>query len=107
MLAFHVRRGVTVPLSATEFYAGLIQRFPERDGMYFLPEQVVEYDKKRMKVKEILQIQLFVTDESSAIQWLRQQLIRNPQTFQELHPQFLRELGGWQKHEKPLGPHQG
>jgi len=67
-----------------------------------LPEQVVEYDKRRMTVKEILQIQLFVTDESSAIQWLRQQLTRKPQTFQELHPQFLRELGGWQKHEKPL-----
>jgi inorganic pyrophosphatase len=102
MLAFHVRRGVTVPLSATEFYAGLARRFPERDGMYFLPEQVVEYDKRRVTVKEILQIELFVTDESSAIQWLRQQLTRKPQTFQELHSQFLRELGGWQKHEKPL-----
>jgi len=102
MVAFHVQRRVTVPLSASEFYAGLSQRFPERDSMYFLPEQVVEYDKKRMTVKEILQIQLFVTDESSAIHWLRQQLTRKPQTFQEIHPQFLRELGGWQKHEKPL-----
>jgi DNA modification methylase len=102
MVAFHVQRRVTVPLSASGFYAGLAQRFPERDGMYFLPEQVVEYDKKRMTVKEILQIQLFVTDESSAIQWLRQQLTRKPQTFQEIHPQFLRELGGWQKHEKAL-----
>ena len=102
MVAFHVQRGVTVPLSAAEFYAGLAQRFPERDGMYFLPEQVAEYDKKRMKVKEVLQLQLFVTDEASAIQWLKQQLPRKPQTFQELHPQFLKEIGGWQKHEKPL-----
>ena len=102
MVAFHVRRGVTVPLSAAEFYAGLAQRFPERDGMYFLPEQVAEYDKKRMKVSEVLQLQLFVTDEASAIQWLKQQLTRKPQTFQELHPQFLKEIGGWQKHEKPL-----
>ena len=102
MVAFHVRRGVTVPLSAAEFYAGLAQRFPERDGMYFLPEQVAEYDKKRMKVNEVLEIQLFVTDEASAIQWLKQQLTRKPQTFQELHPQFLKEIGGWQKHEKPL-----
>jgi DNA modification methylase len=102
MVAFHVQRGVTVPLSAAEFYAGLAQRFPERDGMYFLPEQVAEYDKKRMTVREVLQLQLFVTDESSAIQWLKQQLIKKPQTFQELHPQFLKELGGWQKHEKPL-----
>jgi len=102
MVAFHVQRGVTVPLSAAEFYAGLAQRFPERDGMYFLPAQVAEDDKKRMKVKEVLQLQLFVTDEASAIQWLKQQLTRKPQTFQELHPQFLKEIGGWQKHEKPL-----
>lgn len=102
MVAFHVRRGVTVPCSAAEFYAGLEQRFPPRDGMYFLPEQVAEYDKKRMTVREVLQLQLFVTDEASAIQWLKQQLTKKPQTFQELHPQFLKEIGGWQKHEKPL-----
>lgn len=102
MVAFHVQRGVTVPMSAAEFYAGLVQRFSERDGMYFLPEQVAEYDKKRMTVREVLQLQLFVTDESSAIQWLKQQLLKKPQTFQELHPQFLKEIGGWQKHEKPL-----
>jgi hypothetical protein len=55
-----------------------------------------------MTVREVLQLQLFVTDESSAIQWLKQQLLKKPQTFQELHPQFLKEIGGWQKHEKPL-----
>jgi len=102
MVAFHVQRGVTVPLSAAEFYVGLIQRFSERDGMYFLPEQVAEYDKKRMTVREVLQLELFVTDESSAIQWLKQQLTKKPQTFQKLHPQFIKEIGGWQKHEKPL-----
>jgi len=102
MVAFHVQRGVTVPLSAAEFYQSLEQRFSERDDMYFLPEQVAEYDRKRMTVKEVLQLQLFVIDESSAIQWLKQQLLQKPQTFQEIHPQFLKEIGGWQKHEKPL-----
>ena len=102
MVAFHVQRGVMVPLSAAEFYAGLEQRFPVRDGMYFLPDQVPEYDKRRMSVKEILQLQLFVTDEASSIQWLRQQLTKKPQTFQDLHPQFLKEIGGWQKQEKVL-----
>ena len=102
MVAFHVQRGVTIPLSAAEFYAGLDQRFPARYGMYFLPDQVVEYDKKRMTVKEVLQLQIFVSDEASAIQWLKQQLIKKPQTFQDIHPQFLREIGGWQKHEKVL-----
>lgn len=102
MVAFHIQHGVMVPTSASEFYAGLEQRFPERDGMYFLPEQVAEYDRKRLTAKEVLQLHLFVIDESSAIQWLRQQLIKKPQTFQELFPQFMKEIGGWQKHETPL-----
>ena len=102
MVAFHVQRGVTIPLSASEFYTGLVQRFSERDGMSFLPEQLAEYDKKRMTAREVLQLQLCVIDESSAIQWLKQQIVRKPQTFQEIHPQFLKEIGGWQKHETPL-----
>ncbi len=101
MVAFHVQRGVTVPLSAAEFYKGL-GRFSERDGMFFLPDQVVEYDKKRMTVKDVLQLQLFVSDEASAIQWLKQQLTKKPQTFQDIHSQFLKKIGGWQKHEKAL-----
>jgi DNA modification methylase len=40
MVAFHVQRGVAVPLSAAEFRAGLDERFVQRDGMYFLAEQV-------------------------------------------------------------------
>jgi DNA modification methylase len=102
MVAFHVRRGVTVPLSAADFYSGIAQRFSERDGMFFLPEQVAEYDRKRLTVREVLQLKLFVIDESSAIQWLKQQIVKKPQTFQELHPQFLKEISAWQKFEMPL-----
>lgn len=102
MVAFHVQRGVTVPLSAAEFYAGLKQRFPERDGMYFLPEQVVAYDAKRLQAGEVAQLRFLVVDEGSAIQWLRQQLRDEPQTYADLFPKFLREIGGWSKTEKPL-----
>ena len=100
MVAFHVQRGVLVPLSAAEFSDGLAQRFAERDGMFFLTEQVPDYDRRRLKTKELLQLAIFVDDEDSAIQWLRQALSKRPQTFQEVHPHFIRELGGWQKHEK-------
>lgn len=102
MVAFHVQRGVTVPLSSSEFFAGLSQRFSERDGMYFLPNQAVEYDKKRMTVQGVEQLSLFVSDEASARQWLREQIRQKPQTFQELHPQFIKEIGGWSKSETPL-----
>ena len=102
MLAFHIQRGVLVPLSASEFAQGLVERFSERDGMYFLAEQAIEYDRKRLSVKAISQLEIAISDEESAIQWLKQSLSKKPQSFQELHPVFMREIGGWQKHEKRL-----
>jgi len=96
MVAFHIQRGFSVPLGAAEFYAGLKQRFPERDGMYFLPHQTAEYDRRRLQVSKVEQLALFVTDEKSAIQWLRRELDpatgTGPQTYQHLQPKFLREL---------------
>lgn len=93
MVAFHIQRGATVPLSAAEFYAGLKQRFVERDSMFFLPDQVPEYDRARLQASRIEQLSLFVSDEKSTIQWLRQQLAPSiggqPQTYQGLQPQFL------------------
>ena len=68
--------------------------------MIFLPDQVAEYDKKRLAAEEVVQLEIFVVDESSAIQWLKRQLSRKPQSFQDIHPQFIREIAGWQKHEK-------
>ena len=102
MVAFHVQRGVMVPLSAAEFHSGLVRSFPERDGMFFLSEQVVEYDRKRMTVQEVLQLEIFVKDEETAIQWLKQKLAKKPQSFQDIHPEFIQQLGGWQKHERSL-----
>lgn len=102
MVAFHVQRGVTVPLSASEFYQGLEQRFSERDGMYFLPEQVAEYDKKRLTVKDVEAPEFAPVDEFSAIRWLQRLLRDKPQSFQDIQPKFMREIVGWQKHEKPL-----
>jgi hypothetical protein len=102
MVAFHVQWGVAVPLSAAEFYQGLNQRFFECDGIYFLPNQIAEYDRKRMTLRKVLQLQLFITDENSAIQLMRQQLLKKPQTSGELKPQFMQEICGWLKTEKLL-----
>ena len=41
--------------------------------MYFLADQVAEYDSARLRLGRVAQL-LFVSDEKSAIQWLRQQL---------------------------------
>lgn len=99
MVAYHVQNGLPVPISSAEFQEGVARRFPMRDGMAFLETQVAEYDKKRILVKEFKQMSLFVSDETSAIEWIRQQLMKKPQTRQDLHPQFMKEIQHIAKHE--------
>ena len=103
MLAFHVQRSLPVPISASEFYAGLREKFPVRDGMFFLPEQINEYDRKRMEVRKVEQLTLYVSDEKSAIQWLRKQLEAIRMRYQELQPLYMKEAQRvWDKHEQRL-----
>lgn len=105
MVAFHIQRGVMVPLSSPEFYAGLEQRFNRRDGMYFLPDQVSEYDRAMLNAKRPVQLSLFVNDEKTAITWLRQQLEPDsggePKTQGDLTNDFNRVMNR-AKHEQPL-----
>ena len=100
LVAWFVRHDAPVPLSSDEFLSGLRSRFNEIDGMVFLPEQVAEYDKKRAQMTQAPQMELFVSDERSAIDWLAEFLKKRPSTYQEIHPEFMRQLGaGWRKHE--------
>ena len=103
MVAFHVQRGASVPISAAEFYLGLKQKFPEREGMYFLAEQAGRYDRARLEAKGVEQLELFVSDEKSAIQWVRRQLSEKAQKYKDLQPIYMREAQRvWEKHEQPL-----
>jgi DNA modification methylase len=100
MVAWFVRHSFPVPMSSQEFQAGLSQRFVSRDGMIFLSEQVAAYDKKRAQSANAPQMELFVSDERSAIDWLTDFLKQRPSTYQELHPEFISQLGaGWKRHE--------
>jgi len=92
MIAYHVVNGIPVPLDASDFYEGLDERFIERDGMYFLPDQINHYDEKRIRMElDNVQLSFAVTDEKSAIQWLYSEL-STPQTYQEIQPKFIKEL---------------
>jgi len=102
LVAYYVRQNVMVPLDSGEFQQGLAERFPMREGMYFLPEQVAEYDKKKLALGQTLQEELFVVDEASAIGWLRNELREKPQTFQDIHPKFIEKLTGWSRNEVKL-----
>lgn len=105
MVSYHIMQGYAVPLNATDFYKGLDDRFLKRDGMYFLPDQVNEYDMARSTMEvENIQFSLFVSDEKSAIGWLYQQLDENSgegrMTYAELQPKFMKELKAVDKREK-------
>ena len=103
LVAYYVRKGYMVPISSQDFQSGLVQRFAERDGMYFLADQVAEYDRKKLLFDGTMeQASLFVKDEASAIDWLRLLLKAKPQTFADINPQFMQQLGGWNKNEAQL-----
>lgn len=105
MVAYHIVNGLSVPIDAGDFYRGLEERFSKRDDMYFLPNQVSEYDISRSKMELAKsEIALFMTDEKSAIDWIYSQLNPKaggfPQTYQILQPKFMQELKSVKKNEK-------
>ncbi len=93
MVAYHVTQGIPVPLDATDFYRGLDERFIKRDDMYFLPDQVTEYDTARLKMDvEQVQTTLLVTNEKTAIGWLYALLDKSPMIYQEIQPKFMQAV---------------
>ena len=102
MVSYFISNQRTIPVDSLEFQEGLRQKFVVRDNMIFLPEQVAEYDKKKIVSGQVSQLSIFVDDESSAIEWLRQELKVKPKTYSDIHPLFLNELSGWKKNELQL-----
>lgn len=100
VVAFYVQHRLPIPVSAAEFFAGLRDRFEEEDGMFFLPAQRGQYLKARAQSQDDPAIPLFIRDEKSAIQWVRAQLERKPQTQQDLTPDFYKAQTAWDRHER-------
>jgi len=93
MASWFIRHGAMVPISTPEFLAELPVRFREMDGMVFLPDQLVEYEKARSRIPQVKQAELFVSDERSAIDWLTNFLLRRPSTRSEIHPEYIPQIG--------------
>lgn len=99
MVAYHIMHGLPIPLDATEFYQGLDERFIKRDSMYFLQDQVNEYDTARIKMDvDPVQLSFIVTNEKTAIGWLYQKL-NEPKTYQDIQPEFMKEVKAVDKYE--------
>lgn len=99
MVAYHIMSGLPVPIDAIDFYAELDEKFLKRDEMYFLPDQVNEYDTARItKEVEAVQLSFLVTNERNAIEWLYYQL-SEPQTYADLQPKFMQEIKSIDRYE--------
>jgi hypothetical protein len=99
MIAYHLVRGAPVPMSASEFTALLREHFVKRDDMWFVVGQEVRYDLCKLRGVEIETQVLFVTDERSAVSWLRTELARAAHTLGELTPKFMQATKDWPDHE--------
>ncbi|MGF9964514.1 DNA methyltransferase [Bacillus rhizoplanae] len=98
-IAYFISNGFAIPMSSSEFQKEISKKYPIRDGMVFLDNQVTKYDKKRIYIKEFIKMNLFVIDENTAIEWIRQQLLKKPQVRQDLHPNYMKEIQHISKHE--------
>ena len=96
LISYFVQHGYQIPMDAQEFQAGLRERYIERDGMYFTPSQVAEYEEKRKHTSEFVPMGLIVSDEANGIEWLKQ-LLKEPKTYQEISPEWMQAVNGLRK----------
>lgn len=93
LITFYLMRGLPIPIDATDFQAGLRQRFTERDGMYFTTDKAAEYDEQKAKYGEQLSMGLDVIyTENDAIQWLKSKLKNKPAKRQDLYTGYVQAI---------------
>ncbi|MCD8295760.1 MAG: DNA methylase, partial [Clostridia bacterium] len=92
LIAYYVQHGYPVPMSASEFQKGLKERFVERDGMYFTSSQALEYETKKKETTSFVGLALLVGSEAEGIEWLKNRLGKKPMTYQEIQPEWMRDL---------------
>ena len=89
--------GYAIPMDAQEFQQGLRERYVERDNMFFTASQAAEYEEKKLKAPEFVPMGIIVSDEANGVEWLKNELRRNSQTYQELQPNWMQALNGVRK----------
>lgn len=97
VLTYYVSRGLNVPMDAQDFQKGLHEHFIERDGMFFTAEDAAKYDEERRKTHGIVPMGIIVSDEANGIEWLKNQLRDNPQTYQQIQPLWMQAIGDVRK----------
>jgi hypothetical protein len=88
LLAQYIQNGYEVSLDASEFYELLRDNFEERNGYWFVSDQVEEYEEKlklssKLKSIDLNQMILGISDEKSLIIWLAQ-FLQSPKSYEEI-----------------------
>lgn len=91
LISYYVAHGFNVPMDSQEFQQGLSERFIERDGMFFTPDQALAYEEQKKSTPLQAQFSIYVTNEREGIEWLRRELIK-PQIYAELVPKWMQQL---------------
>lgn len=97
LISFFVQKGLPVPVDASDFQAGLRERFEECDGMFFTAAQKSEYLEKKKTAIEFVPMGLIVSGEADGIEWLRNRLREKAQTYQDIQPDWLQAINGIRK----------
>ena len=92
VITYFLSKNLPLPIDALDFQDGLKKRFVQEDGMVFTQAQLTEYQNLKIKHKidtaqGFLNFDL-IDDERSAITWLNYRLQNNPQTYQEIQPDY-------------------
>jgi len=100
LVAYYVARGVHVPMDSADFQQQAHDRFPERDDMLFLDHQVAAYDKAKLRADRVETEELFVSNEATAIGWLRRELGHERQTYAGIVGSYMKVAQSIAKHER-------
>ena len=103
LISYYVQKGFAIPMDAQEFQQGLHERYAERDGMFFTATQAAEYEEKKLKAPDFVPMGIMVSDEANGIEWLKNELRNNPQTYQDIYPNFIKALNGIRKGDQIPG----
>ncbi|MBQ0328662.1 hypothetical protein JFB93_18620 [Providencia rettgeri] len=101
MVSYFVQSGMMVPIDASDFYSELADRYYEEDGMIFTALQIQQYRQGKNRYKFNENLEILISNEKSSVEWLRSILMKKPQRYSEIHPEFL-QLSKWSKQEKEL-----
>ncbi len=92
LITFYLMRGLPIPIDAKDFQEGLKQRFIERDGMFFIDEQVIEYDDKKANAPNVIQVSWQIATESEGVEWLKRELKNKPLKYQDIQPKWMQAI---------------